>query len=153
MATQQHPSSNPQDNRQDEIWSSRVQKELLALTTDDGDNASQTKAMLPSFVTIQQHKLDIGSAICAVNFQVRIIMADGSVKTALLQIDVSFPRNADGKLEQTMSVYPYTEPNILLLEGEEYFAIGSTIRNGDRIIMDIEWTPSLRLVRTSAKVP
>ena len=152
MTAESSPSSNmtPQD-RHAEIWATRVQRELLALTTDDAEASSATKAMLPPFVTIQEHVLDIATATCTINFQVQIIQVEASdssiTKTVIVQLDVSLPKNSDGSFQNTPLCYPFCEPSAKLMTGHEFFADGSTIQNGDSIGIDIEWTPSLHLVR------
>ncbi|GKY93306.1 hypothetical protein MPSEU_000298200 [Mayamaea pseudoterrestris] len=140
------PTTNemaPQE-RHAEIWATRVQRELLALTTDDSGASTATKAMLPPFVSLQSHDFDLGTATCTIDFRVEI-MTTTMVKTVTVQLDVSLPKNADGSLMHTPTCYPFCEPMAKLLTGQEYFANGSTIQNGDLIAIDIEWTPSLHL--------
>lgn len=138
--------ANASPDRHAEIWATRVQRELLALTTDDAEASSVSKAALPPFITIQEHSLDIATATCTVNFQVQITTKDAVTQTVIGQLDVSLPKNADGSFRQTPVCYPFCEPEAKLLQGEEFFADGSTIQNGDLIPIDIEWTPSLHLV-------
>jgi len=138
------------EDRQGEIWSTRVQRELLALTTDDAEATSnQSKAMLPPFVSVKSHRLDIANAICVVAFDIDILTmtAEGSqeIQQLVVQLDASLPKNADGSLRVGRPSYPFSEPTATLVSGQECFPEGSTIRNGDRISMDVEWTPSLHL--------
>lgn len=138
-------SSNSEE-RQGEIWSSRIQRELLALTTDDAEANDQTKAMLPSFVSVKAHRLDIANAECTVSFEVEINKGDGSnAKQVVVQLDVSLPKNADGSLKSGAPSYPFVAPNVSLVSGQVIFPDGSTIRDGDTISMDVEWTPSLHM--------
>jgi hypothetical protein len=130
-------ASESQD-RHAEIWATRVQRELLALTTTE-------QALLPPFVGIQKHELDIANATCTIDFQVQILTTT-ETKTTMVQLDVSLPKNSDGSLRNTSLSYPFSEPSARLLQGQEFFAKGSTIQNGDLIAIDIEWTPSLHLV-------
>jgi hypothetical protein len=143
MSQQENLSSH---DRHAEIWATRVQRELLALTTDDAEASSATKTMLPTFVTIQNHALDIATAVCTVDFEADIPVPNEGVKKVVLQLDVSLPKNSDGSLQLTTLSYPFCEPSARLLKGEEFFAPGSTIQNSDLVAIDIEWTPSLHMV-------
>jgi outer membrane biosynthesis protein TonB len=60
--------------RNTEIWSTRLQRELLALTTDNAPEGTkdEIKLVLPPFVTVKEHKLDIEHGNCAVMFQVEL---------------------------------------------------------------------------------
>jgi len=63
-----------QNTRNAEIWSTRVQRELLALTTDNApeDDIKATQRLLPPFVKVKDHKLDITQGMCVVSFLVEI---------------------------------------------------------------------------------
>ena len=69
-------SSDSGDNsdRNAEIWSTRVQRELLALTTDNApeQDKKDTQGVLPSFMTVKEHTLDIAAGTCLVSFLVEI---------------------------------------------------------------------------------
>jgi hypothetical protein len=58
-----------------EIWSTRVQRELLALTTEpsgDGGGSSDVVAVLPAFITLGDRELDIAAGVCRVSFAIHI---------------------------------------------------------------------------------
>lgn len=67
-------------DRTAEIWSTRLQRELLALTSseqlpeeDGSEGTSSTDiALLPPFVTVKEHSLDIVKATCLVTFQIEV---------------------------------------------------------------------------------
>lgn len=69
------------EDRTAEIWSTRLQRELLALTSsesvpdEEGDakNSRSDAAVLPPFVTVKEHSLDIVKATCTVTFQIEIL--------------------------------------------------------------------------------
>lgn len=139
-----HQSHSPEE-RQGEIWSTRIQRELLALTTDDAEATSdQHKAMLPPFVTVKSHRLDIASADCTVSFEVEVSHRERK-KKLVVQLDCSLPKNSDGSLRSGAPAYPFAPPVPTLVSGQDHFPVGSTIKNGDGIPMDLEWTPSLHM--------
>lgn len=131
-------------DRNAEIWSTRVQQELLALTTDEVEASQRTKAMLPRFVIVKEHQLDIAKANCTVLFVVEV-QINNETKGIFVQLDASLPKNKDGSIATTVPSYPFVAPIATLFSGQENFCEGSTIQNGERIDMDIEWTPSLTL--------
>ena len=57
-------------DRNTEIWSTRLQRELLALTTDNASEEAKDEVtgVLPPFVTVKDHQLDITKGDCAVSF-------------------------------------------------------------------------------------
>ena len=137
--------------RNAEIWSTRIQKELLALTTDnaDAESTDEVRSMLPRFCRVQSHQLSIENGGCAVSFEVQVDVKnqDGQVKECILivSLDASLPKRANGKINASVPAYPFSEPTAILKSGQEFFPVGSTIRNGNRISMDLDWTPSLHL--------
>mmetsp|Transcript_17387 Transcript_17387/g.47477 ORF Transcript_17387/g.47477 Transcript_17387/m.47477 type:complete len:559 (-) Transcript_17387:64-1740(-) len=135
--------STDQQRKNADIWSTRVQKELLALTTDnaDAETTDEVRSMLPNFCKVKKHKLSIEKGDCAVLFD--ILASEGKVVT--VSIDASLAKSADGKIDFEKPAYPFADPLVLLQAGEEFFPPGSTIKNGNRIGMDIDWTPSLHL--------
>jgi hypothetical protein len=163
------PSDSSSADRSADIWSTRIQRELLALTTDDAEaTTEQSRAMLPSFVSVTDHSLDLAAGTCTVSFQVGVTAPPPSspssggreeeeeetYRTAaavvVVQLDASLRRirrrrgdAADGN--ETLAAYPFVEPVATLLSGQQHFPEGSTIHTGDRIGVDIEWTPSLHL--------
>jgi hypothetical protein len=79
-----------------EIWSVRLQRELLALTKeptqetgdDDDSNKNSSAGILPPFIQVKQHKLDIAKGLCQVYFNV--LVEDISVEE-----DVTEPNDED----------------------------------------------------------
>jgi len=55
-----------------EIWSSRLQRELLALTSSDEIDRKQDAGILPPFVTVKDHQLSIEKGICCVTFSISV---------------------------------------------------------------------------------
>jgi hypothetical protein len=136
------------EDRIGEIWSTRVQQELLALTTDNADmEATEARSMLPPFTTVKEHTLDIAAGTCVVSFEVDVTgKEDGTNRLAVVvAMDASLGRNADGSVNTNIPSYPFVPPIARLTSGKAAFPLGSTIGEGDRINMDLDWTPSLHL--------
>jgi hypothetical protein len=138
-------------NSNADIWSTRVQRELLALTTDNAaaESTDEVRSVIPSFVTIKDHKLDIVEGICYVDFAIELVtkLAPRSevVHVIVVKVDASLPKRSDGSLDTETPSYPFTPPVVILESGAGCFPSGSTIRDGNRVPMDIDWTPSLHL--------
>lgn len=58
-------------DRTAEIWSTRVQRELLALTSEGNDEKGEV-AMLPPFITVKEHTLDIAKGLCKIAFLIEV---------------------------------------------------------------------------------
>lgn len=149
-------ASTDADDRNASIWSTRVQRELLALTTDDAEATTEhSRAMLPPFVKVREHLLNIADAVCTIPFDVTVpgggaqtgcaATTSSESRTVVVQLDASLPHGRDGSIVHGKSAYPFVEPVATLVSGQEHFPDGSTIQIGDRIGMDIEWTPSLHM--------
>lgn len=54
----------------EEIWAHRLQREILALT-EEGEDKNDI-AVLPPFIKVQSHKLDIKEGFCNVNFAITV---------------------------------------------------------------------------------
>jgi len=56
------------ENRNTEIWSTRLQRELLAMTTDNASEGAKKEinTVLPSFCVVKDHSLDIERGNCTV---------------------------------------------------------------------------------------
>jgi len=164
-----------QSERNAEIWSTRVQRELLALTTDNApeQDKKDTQGVLPPFMTVKDHQLDIGAGSCVVSFSVEIAGAkkrqptppqgegespdatetttttdeNGGEEKAIvtLTLDASLLKKADGTLDTAAPSYPFLPPRAIIAEGASFFPEGSTIKNGDPVAIDCDWTPSLHL--------
>ena len=130
------------EERNGEIWSNRVQKELLALTTDNADlQSTEGRSMIPSFTTVKDHKLDLRSGTCVVLVHITL----PTMPTIIVSLDASLRMNSDGSVNTSKTSYPFGPPVARLSEGAQVFPNGSTIKNGDKIGIDLDWTPSLHL--------
>jgi hypothetical protein len=155
------PQHHEQQHRNHaDVWSTRIQRELLTLVTDNGDaeTTAQERSMLPPFCKVLEHKLDIEGGKCQLDFAVEIsvpVMTTGAdpqdtsyatpttktvVKTVVVTLDASM-NAADNKTQ----AYPFLEPTAVLKDGQDVFPPGSTIQVGDKMDMDLDWTPSLHL--------
>lgn len=106
-------SSDSAENsdRNAEIWSTRVQRELLALTTDNApeQDKKDTQGVLPSFMTVKEHTLDIAAGTCVVSFLVEI---EGPRRQATPKSSpVSSPTN-NNDLQQQSSESEATETTV-----------------------------------------
>jgi len=250
-----------------EIWSVRLQREILALTTpptptpDDKDvvegkddtepnsddasspvvsgeappptgasgnnsaakNANSTIGILPPFLSVEKHDMDIENGICKIWFEVEVPSAvvvvhhqsndaqkddchdvnaaDSSERTPspvppsdaatsplkptktpndvsladepptepgptptpspaappapaaiTILIDASLPRpnptHSDPRRSQpatSVNTYPFSKPTAILYSGAVHLPAGSTLRDGDDVNIDCDWTPSLHL--------
>jgi hypothetical protein len=144
-----------ENERRGEIWSTRIQQELLSLTTDNAD--ADTRSLLPPFTTVKDHYLDLTAGTCTVTVQIDIVSSkevaqcddspnEPKSTVVTVDLDASMSKNLDGSLNINGISYPFTAPIPRLKEGKDAFPQGSTITEGDRIIMDLDWTPSLHLV-------
>ncbi len=143
-------------DRTPEIWSSRLQRELLSLTTtttseEGGDTTAAAAAILPPFVTVKEHELDIEKGVCKVTFRISVegvptAADEESFSTVVVDIllDVSL-KLKDGNSPDSAASYPFHRPKALLLHGSEHFPEGSTVHDGALIAIDCDWTPSLHL--------
>lgn len=135
-----------------EIWSSRVQRELLALTTDnaDAESTDEVRSMIPSFVRVLKHVLELETGTCLVDFEIQIatrtVESGEASSNLVVRIDASLPKHPDGSVNSAAATcYPFTAPIVRLASGQECFPQGSTIQNGNAISIDLDWTPSLHL--------
>jgi len=144
-----------------EIWSTRLQKELLALTTENAPAKSQEVAeILPPFVKVKSHNLDIAEGRCEVFFTIDTLLfspEEGSVALATKEtdeesnadieiiVDASLLRKPNGSIDTSASAYPFCQPIVILHSGAELFPEGSTIQIDNSIDIDCDWTPSLHL--------
>mmetsp|Transcript_26995 Transcript_26995/g.39917 ORF Transcript_26995/g.39917 Transcript_26995/m.39917 type:complete len:411 (-) Transcript_26995:751-1983(-) len=158
------------ENKNSEIWSTRLQKELLTLTSEDAPDGSNddTKAqseILPSWVTLKSHDLNIEEGRCELFFVVDVSSfskekneestkeeegdsdkkdTDTSPEVEIV-IDASMSRKSNGDIDMAASTYPFEKPFARLNSGAEHLPKASTIQNGDCIDIDCDWTPSLHL--------
>mmetsp|Transcript_4663 Transcript_4663/g.6612 ORF Transcript_4663/g.6612 Transcript_4663/m.6612 type:complete len:649 (-) Transcript_4663:441-2387(-) len=60
------------ESRASEIWSTRVQRELVALTSENVEGKNNDIGELPAFLKVKEHTLNIEQGICRVSFLVAI---------------------------------------------------------------------------------
>lgn len=166
--------SEQQGDKNAEIWSTRVQRELLALTTDNASEQDKkdTQGILPSFMTVKEHKLDIAAGTCVVSFVVEITgkrkkpssspkageeaaaakddsgnssNMDDEKAIVTVTLDASLMKKSDGTLDSMAPAYPFVPPRVFVAQGAASFPEGSTIQDGDPVAIDCDWTPSLHL--------
>jgi len=132
-------------HRNTEIWSTRLQRELLALTTDNAPPDAQEEIMsvLPNFISVKDHDLNIEKGICIVSFYVR--PKEAMTNPIIVSLDVSLQRTDKGDLDPLTVAYPFLKPLAILKFGSKSFPKGSTIREGDYVDIEMDWTPSLHL--------
>eukprot|EP00934_Nitzschia_sp_Nitz4_P007681 Nitzschia sp. Nitz4//scaffold46_size129759//20966//22879//NITZ4_003485-RA/size129759-augustus-gene-0.2-mRNA-1//1//CDS//3329552547//7671//frame0 len=128
-----------------EIWSTRLQRELLALTTDEPAEGTP----LPSFVKLQSHQLNIEQGDCVVSFLIDIASKEeeGAETPAeiVVALDVSLQKKPQGGVDPVAVAYPFLKPVATLVSGSSRFPEGSTIADGDHMDIELDWTPSLHL--------
>lgn len=126
--------------------------------------------MLPPFVSVRDHKLDIVNGVCKISFGVEVASSNSKAavkndeeqspekKTdtdagkeeqdkvaVVVSVDVSLPLNRDGSIDSSKPAYPFGAPIAQLISGMNFFPDGSTIEDGDQIGVDLDWTPSLHI--------
>jgi len=131
--------------RNTEIWSTRLQRELLALTTDNASAEAQEEIMsvLPNFVSVKDHELSIERGTCVISFYVR--PKESMSNPIIVSLDASLQRKESGELDPLAVAYPFLKPLAVLKSGSKCFPKGSTIREGDYVDIEMDWTPSLHL--------
>jgi hypothetical protein len=137
-----------------EIWSTRLQRELLALTTDNAsqETTEEVKVALPPFVKVEKHELNIEKGDCIVAFKIDLPSkkkeegGDNNETTSMIvTLNASLKKKADGSVDQGSAAYPFLKPLAILSSGASAFPEGSTIKDHDLIDIEIDWTPSLHL--------
>ena len=131
------------EQRNAEIWSTRLQRELLALTAGGAEDTADVAAVLPPFITLLTHELDIANGVCTVSFDIHVPTTLEEKIVVLL--DVSLHHKPDGSVNAAAPAYPFQQPTVILQSGASCFPEGSTIKNGDTMDIDCDWTPSLHL--------
>ncbi len=204
--------TNPQtieimNERNIEIWSTRLQREILAL--ESSDDESKKIELLPTFITTIGHTLNIEGGIAKVEFQIDVekgeredsvdaaaadnneaetnvqdgkIISDGTEEEAaqdiektdntetneeeakpdtdetaqeenhspdnnhvVLVLDASLYWNDNSGSDSAPMCYPFQKPLAIIKSGAHLFSEESTISNGDEIVIDLDWTPSIHL--------
>lgn len=135
--------------RNTEIWSTRLQRELLGLTSNDAPSEPKdaVQTVLPSFVTFQSHELSIENGNCLVSFLVDLPAKEGETESPsiVVALDTSLPKKQDGTVDPIAVAYPFMKPLAILQSGASRFPEGSSIKDGDLIDIEMDWTPSLHL--------
>jgi hypothetical protein len=148
-------TSESSEERNVDIWATRIQQELLSLTTDNSD--AESRSLLPPFTTVKEHVLDLTAGSCTVIVHIDIVaptkddldentISENDPIVVIVELDASLCKNLDGSINSKGPSYPFVAPTPRLRSGKNAFAAGSTIDDGDRITMDLDWTPSLHLV-------
>jgi hypothetical protein len=135
------------EQRNAEIWSTRVQRELLALTEGGAEDAAHI-AELPPFITLVDHELDIAKGLCKVSFHidVPVVPKEGADEDPIvITLDASLHTKVDGSVNAARPAYPFEKPTAILRSGASFFPEGSTVNDGDFVDIDCDWTPSLHL--------
>lgn len=133
--------------RNTEIWSTRLQRELLALTSENApsDTKEAVQTVLPPFVKTQKHDLNIENGKCVISFLVDLPGAEEGAEPIVLSLDCSLQKKNDGSVDPIAVAYPFMKPDATLSSGASRFPAGSTIKNGDVVEIEMDWTPSLHL--------
>lgn len=188
------------NERNIEIWSTRLQREILAL--ESSDDESKKIELLPTFITTIGHTLNIEGGIAKVEFQIDVekgekedsvdaAAADNEAETnvqdgteeeaaqeientdntetneeeakpdtdetaqeekpspdnnhVVLVLDASLYWNDNSGNDSAPMCYPFQKPLAILKSGAHLFSEESTISNGDEIVIDLDWTPSIHL--------
>jgi hypothetical protein len=130
------------------VWSTRLQKELLSLTTqmEGSKDLQEVAGVLPPFIRFRSHELDIAEGVCKVLFVIDLPSSlEETTEEIVVVLDASLQRTPEGTIDTTSGTYPFEEPIARLEQGAERFPPGSTIHNGMEIQIDCDWTPSLHL--------
>ncbi len=205
------PDSSPQRifnegmmaNRNTEIWATRLQREILAL--ESSDEESKKIELLPPFIKIIGHTLNIEGGIAKVEFRIatatgpktgevkggetettaadeneekesaRVDHSTGGEETTsdsenasetttegekdtdphvVLVLDASLywtPNSASVQKTSPQS-YPFQKPLAIIKSGCYLFSGGSSIKDGDEIQIDLDWTPSIHLSDAATNV-
>ena len=199
------------NERNIEIWSTRLQREILAL--ESSDDESKKIELLPTFITTIGHTLNIEGGIAKVEFQIDVekgeredsvdaaaaaaadnneaetnvqdgkVISEGKEEEAaqeientgntetngeeakpdtdatvaqeenpspgknhvVLVLDASLYWNDNSGNDSAPMCYPFQKPLAILKSGAHLFSEESTISNGDEIVIDLDWTPSIHL--------
>eukprot|EP00531_Pseudo-nitzschia_arenysensis_P001286 CAMPEP_0116148986 /NCGR_PEP_ID=MMETSP0329-20121206/18680_1 /TAXON_ID=697910 /ORGANISM="Pseudo-nitzschia arenysensis, Strain B593" /LENGTH=552 /DNA_ID=CAMNT_0003645217 /DNA_START=324 /DNA_END=1982 /DNA_ORIENTATION=- len=142
-------ASDNSEEKNTEIWSTRIQKELLALTTDNVTEEAKKEMtdVLPAFCSVKEHNLDIAAGNCTVTCVLDLPSKETTTAADPIAItfDLSLKKKADGSVDPSVVSYPFQKPMAIVTSGSSRFPEGSTAKDGDCIDIEMDWTPSLHL--------
>lgn len=142
-------ASDNSEEKNTEIWSTRIQKELLALTTDNVTEEAKKEMtdVLPAFCSVKEHNLDIAAGNCTVTCVLDLPSKETTTAADPIAItfDLSLKKKADGSVDPSVVSYPFQKPMAIVSSGSSRFPEGSTAKDGDCIDIEMDWTPSLHL--------
>ena len=102
--------------------------------------------VLPAFCSVKEHSLDIERGNCNVTCLLDLPSeASASKDPITITFDVSLKKKADGSIDISAVSYPFQKPMAIVTSGSSRFAAGSTVKDGDCIDIEMDWTPSLHL--------
>jgi hypothetical protein len=190
-----------------EIWSTRLQREILAL--ESSDDESKKIELLPPFIKAVGHTLNIEGGKAKIEFRIDVELSEeaqaisgaaevakkeggdsdenaanvdndgevtdkdkseseNTIKTetedvieenktdphVVLVLDASLYWTPDSTTDRSSSpqCYPFVKPIAIIKSGSNLFSAGSTIRDGDEVDIDLDWTPSIHLSDAATNV-
>ena len=192
-----------------EIWSTRLQREILAL--ESSDDESMKIELLPPFIKTVGHKFNFEGGKAKVLFRIDVVLsneaqgisgateayekkeggschedaansdadgkgtdgkdkseADDAITTekggtnegdkidphVFLLLDASLYWMPDSTAAPSSSpqCYPFVKPIAIIKSGSNLFSARSTIRDGDEVDIDLDWTPSIHLSDAATNV-
>jgi hypothetical protein len=83
----------------EEIWSTRLQKELLALTSDDDQNNKKDIGVLPPFITVKEHNLNLTDGKCTISFGIEVDVVKPAVDNNENENDIDNDKVTNEKAE------------------------------------------------------
>lgn len=107
--------------------------------------------VLPRFCSVKEHSLDIERGNCTVTCLLDLPKAESATDATTatdpitITFDVSLKKKADGSVDGSAVSYPFLKPLAILTSGAGSFPNGSTVRDGDCLDIEMDWTPSLHL--------
>ena len=191
-----------------EIWSTRLQREILAL--ESSDDESKKIELLPPFIKAIGHTFNFESGKAKILFRIDVELSDEDHATSggteadvqkeggssnkiaanddtdgegidkdksehdnavtsetegsnkgdkadphvVLLLDASLYWSPDSAAARSSSpqCYPFVKPIAIIKSGSNLFSARSTIRDGDEVDIDLDWTPSIHLADAATNV-
>ena len=198
-------------DRNIEIWSTRLQREIVAL--ESSDHESKKIELLPPFISMIAHTLSIEGGIAKIEFKIDVeegepasndVVAEATaeenekdadptegendgktidhsseenVKTETSDKEITedknpseeTPKDADNFVVLVLDaslywkensandpnapmLYPFQKPLAIIKSGASLFSAESTIADGDEVVIDLDWTPSIHLSDAATNV-